>query len=44
MDNENIIKLHEILASTTKLYLILEFIKGGDLSEVLCKLYKIRLK
>jgi len=30
-DHRNIVKLIEVLASRTKIYLVLEFIKGGEL-------------
>ena len=31
IDHPNIVKLTEVLASKTKIYLVLEWIKGGEL-------------
>jgi pentatricopeptide repeat domain-containing protein 1 len=33
INHENIVKLYEVLASKTKIYLILEYLSGGDLYE-----------
>lgn len=34
-DHDNIVKLVEVLASRTKIYLVLEYIKGGELWDVI---------
>ncbi len=33
--HKNIVKLKEVLASNSKIYLVLELIKGGDLFDVI---------
>ena len=36
----NIVSMKEVLASQTKIYLVLEFIKGGELMDLItCKLF-----
>lgn len=39
-DHQNIVKLIEVLASRTKIYLVLEFIKGGELWYHISKNYE----
>lgn len=34
-DHSNIVKLIEVLASRTKIYLVLEYIKGGELWDLI---------
>ncbi|QHN89060.1 hypothetical protein S83_020669 [Arachis hypogaea] len=31
LNHPNIVKLHEVLATKTKIYFVLEFVKGGEL-------------
>jgi len=38
-DHRNIVKLIEVLASRTKIYLVLEFIKGGELWNLISNSY-----
>ena len=35
IQHPNIVKLKEVLASNSKIYLVLELIKGGDLFDVI---------
>lgn len=35
IQHPNIVKLKEVLASNSKIYLVLEIIKGGDLFDVI---------
>ena len=35
INHRNIVKLKEVLASNSKIYLVLELIKGGDLFDVI---------
>lgn len=37
IDHPNIVRLIEVLASKTKIYLVLEWIKGGELFEIIKK-------
>lgn len=34
-NHQNIVKLIEVLASRTKIYLVLEFIKGGEIWDII---------
>lgn len=36
IDHTNIVKLLEVLASKTKIYLVFEFIDGGELFHLIC--------
>jgi serine/threonine protein kinase len=35
INHKNIVKLKEVLASNSKIYLVLELIKGGDLFDLI---------
>lgn len=39
----NIVRLHEVLASRTKIYIILEFVTGGELFDKIVRLLLSRL-
>ena len=41
INHRNIVKLKEVLASNSKIYLVLELIKGGDLFDVIKGRYLI---
>jgi len=44
--HKNIVKLKEVLASNSKIYLVLELIRGGDLFDVIkgnCLLSSLKL-
>jgi 5'-AMP-activated protein kinase catalytic alpha subunit len=36
IDHPNVVKLVEVLASKTKIYLVLEYIEGGELWDKIC--------
>ena len=35
VDHPNIVKLYEVLASKTKIYLVLEYVRGGELFDLI---------
>jgi serine/threonine protein kinase len=37
IDHPNVVRLIEVLASKTKIYLVLEYIEGGELWDKICK-------
>jgi len=43
IDHPNVVKLIEVLASRSKIYLVLEYISGGELWELIRKLFSFYL-
>lgn len=42
IDHPNVVQLHEVLASKTKIYLVLEYVKGGELWDYIRKKSKLQ--
>ena len=42
INHTNIVRLYEVLASKTKMYLVLEYIEGGELWQIIGKIRNIQ--
>ncbi|XP_021893117.1 CBL-interacting serine/threonine-protein kinase 21 isoform X2 [Carica papaya] len=41
LDHPNIVKIHEVIATKTKIYIVMEYVSGGQLSDKLCYAKKL---